>query len=122
MSRIWRRCFPNATREVILITPQLTPDERSFTNYASALADWLEPYHDHARPPPAVVLAEASKMAEAKTGYPLKGVEVPKNGNTTPTNGSAKKDEEAPPVVDAPELVGQFFDGMEYHCMCYLFG
>ncbi|KAJ7285761.1 actin cytoskeleton organization protein [Mycena rebaudengoi] len=92
---------------------ELTPDERSFTNYASALADWLEPYHDHARPPPAVVLAEASKMAEAKTGYPLKGVEVPKNGNTTPTNGSAKKDEEAPPVVDAPELVGQFFDVMK---------
>lgn len=80
-------------------------------NYANALADWLEPYHDHARPPPAVVLAEAAKLAELKTGHPLKGVEIPpKNGNGS-TNGSTKKDEEAPPVTDAPAIVVRYFDG-----------
>lgn len=80
-------------------------------NYATALADWLEPYHDHARPPPSVVLAEAAKLAEQKTGHPLKGVEIPpKNGNGN-ANGSAKKDEEAPPITEAPELVVRFFDG-----------
>ncbi|KAJ7235444.1 actin cytoskeleton organization protein [Mycena haematopus] len=88
---------------------ELTPDELAFVNYATALADWLEPYHDHARPPPSVVLAEAAKLAEQKTGHPLKGVEIPlKNGN-----GSAKKEEEAPPITDAPELVVRFFDDMK---------
>jgi N-terminal acetyltransferase B complex non-catalytic subunit len=81
-------------------------------NYANALADWLEPYHDHARPPPSVVLAEAAKLAESKTGHPLKGVEIPpKSGNGTP-NGSTKKDEEAPPINEAPEIVVRYFDGM----------
>lgn len=90
---------------------KLTPDELTFVNYATALADWLEPYHDHARPPPSVVLAEAAKLAEQKTGHPLKGVEIPpKNGNGN-ANGSAKKDEEAPPITEAPELVVRFFDG-----------
>ncbi|KAJ6572909.1 N-acetyltransferase B complex non catalytic subunit-domain-containing protein [Mycena sp. CBHHK59/15] len=90
---------------------ELTSDECSFINYANALADWLEPYHDHARPPPAVVLAEAAKLAELKTGHPLKGVEIPpKNGNGT-ANGSAKKEEEAPPVTDPPTLVLKYFDG-----------
>ncbi|KAJ6630878.1 actin cytoskeleton organization protein [Mycena sp. CBHHK59/15] len=92
---------------------ELTSDECSFINYANALADWLEPYHDHARPPPAVVLAEAAKLAELKTGHPLKGVEIPpKNGNGT-ANGSAKKEEEAPPVTDAPTLVLKYFDDMK---------
>ncbi|KAJ7774501.1 actin cytoskeleton organization protein [Mycena maculata] len=92
---------------------ELTPDELAFVNYANALADWLEPYHDHARPPPAVVLAEAAKLAELKTGHPLKGVEIPpKNGNAS-TNGSAKKDEEAPPATEAPELVVRYFDEMK---------
>ncbi|KAF8212156.1 actin cytoskeleton organization protein [Mycena galopus ATCC 62051] len=92
---------------------ELTPDELTFVNYATALADWLEPYHDHARPPPSVVLAEAAKLAEQKTGHPLKGVEIPpKNGNGS-TNGSAKKEEEAPPITDAPELVVRFFDDMK---------
>lgn len=76
-------------------------------DYGSALAEWLEPYHDHARPPPAVVLAEAAKQTEIKTGHPLKGVRLPQNG--TSTNGNGKK-EEAPPVKEPPELVSQFFD------------
>ncbi|KAJ6502477.1 actin cytoskeleton organization protein [Mycena sanguinolenta] len=92
---------------------ELTPDELTFLNYATALADWLEPYHDYARPPPSVVLAEAAKLAEQKTGHPLKGVEIPpKNGNGN-TNGSAKKEEDAPPITDAPELVVRFFDDMK---------
>ncbi|KAJ6547637.1 actin cytoskeleton organization protein [Mycena capillaripes] len=91
---------------------ELTPDELTLVNYANALADWLEPYHDHARPPPSVVLAEAAKLAESKTGHPLKGVETPPKGNGTP-NGSAKKDEEAPLVTEAPEIVVRFFDEMK---------
>ncbi|KII88399.1 hypothetical protein PLICRDRAFT_54238 [Plicaturopsis crispa FD-325 SS-3] len=86
---------------------ELTPDELSFLNYATALADWLEPYHDHIRPPPSVVLAEAAKQTELKTGLPLRGVTIPpSNGSTSPV----KKDEEAPPVKPAPELVSAFFD------------
>ncbi|KAJ7449885.1 actin cytoskeleton organization protein [Mycena latifolia] len=92
---------------------ELTQDELAFVNYASSLADWLEPYHDHARPPPGVVLAEAAKLAELKTGHPLKGVEIPpKNGNGN-ANVSAKKDEEAPAVTDAPAIVVRYFDDMK---------
>ncbi|KAJ7219345.1 actin cytoskeleton organization protein [Mycena pura] len=92
---------------------ELTADERALLEYCDALADWLEPYHDYARPPPAIVLAEAAKLAEAKTGHPWKGVEIPpKNGNGS-ANGSAKKDEEAPSVADPPETVVRFFDDMK---------
>ncbi|KAJ7774915.1 actin cytoskeleton organization protein [Mycena metata] len=92
---------------------ELTSDELAFVDYATALANWLEPYHDHARPPPSVVLAEAAKQTELKTGHPLKGVEIPpKNGNGS-TNGSVKKDEETPPITDAPELVLRHFDDMK---------
>ncbi|KAK7020551.1 N-alpha-acetyltransferase 25, NatB auxiliary subunit [Favolaschia claudopus] len=92
---------------------ELTPDELAFYDYAAALADWLEPYHDYARPPPSVVLAEAAKLAEQKTGQPLKGVEAPpKNGNGTAIV-AVKKDEEPPSITDAPELVVRFFDNMK---------
>ncbi len=43
---------------------QLTEEERTLVNYADSMAEWLEPYHDHTRPPPHVVLAEASKQTE----------------------------------------------------------
>lgn len=77
--------------------------------YATSLADWLEPYHDYTRPPPSVVLAEAAKQAELKTGQPLKGVNItPANG--TNGNGHVKKDQEPPAVKESPELVPQFFD------------
>jgi N-terminal acetyltransferase B complex non-catalytic subunit len=82
----------------------------SFVNYANALANWLEPYHDYARPPPAVVLAEAAKQTELKTGYPLKGVDLTSLDGLS-TNGNGKKDEEPPAVTEAPELVLKFFDG-----------
>ncbi|KAJ3517170.1 hypothetical protein NLJ89_g669 [Agrocybe chaxingu] len=89
---------------------ELTPDEVRFVEFATALADWLEPYHNHARPPPAVVLAEAAKQTELKTGHPLKGVEIPPlplNGN-----GHHKKDEEPPAVQEPPQAVVTYFEGL----------
>lgn len=72
-------------------------DEKSLLDYVSALSDWLEPHHNHVRPSPAAVLAEATKnSAGAKT--------VVASGN-----GHAKKDEEAPTIKDAPESVTGFF-------------
>ena len=86
---------------------QLTTDEVSFVEYATALANWLEPYHDFARPPPAVVLAEAAKQTELKTGHPLKGIDTtPANG----TNGHHKKDEEPPTIQEPPELLTKYFE------------
>ena len=96
---------------MLFTTPlQLTPEERAFLEYATALSDWLAPFHDYIRPPPAAVLAEAAKQTELKTGFPLKGYEPPKNG--TATNGHAKKAEEPPTLADTPEVVNEFFDGM----------
>jgi len=90
---------------------ELTPDELAFFDYATALSDWLVPYHDHIRPPAAAVLAEAAKQTELKTGHPLKGLDIPqKNGSAT--NGHAKKDEEPPATKEAPEIVTDFFDNM----------
>ena len=55
-----------------------------------------------------MVLAEAAKLTEKKTGFPLKGVEIPpQNGN------SHKKDEEPPAVVDAPDTLVAFFQAMK---------
>jgi N-terminal acetyltransferase B complex non-catalytic subunit len=88
---------------------QLTPDELSLFNYVTALADWLEPYHNYTRPSPAAVLAEAVKQNSTKSS--TKGVQPnPQNGPTT--NGHTKKEMEAPPVKDAPETVPKFFDGI----------
>jgi len=88
---------------------ELTEDELSFVKFASALADWLEPYHDYTRPSPAVVLAEAAKQTEIKTGRPLKGVDLHAlNGSSTP-----KKDEEPPAVTEPPEVVTKFFDSLK---------
>jgi len=87
---------------------QLTYDETKLVEYARALADWLEPYHNYARPPPSVVLAEAAKQTELKTGHPLKGIEIP---TTNATNGHPKKDEEPPTIQGPPEIVLNYFDG-----------
>ena len=88
---------------------QLTSDELAFANYATDLADWLGPYHDHVRPPPSVVLAEAAKQSELKTGYPLKGVDLPiTEGNG---NGHSKKVEDSPPVKEPPMSLADFFGG-----------
>ncbi|KAI0362109.1 actin cytoskeleton organization protein [Trametes cingulata] len=88
---------------------ELTPDEALFYEYASALSQWLAPYHDYARPPPSAVLAEAAKITEQKTGHTLRGVEIPPEAAT---NGHAKKDEEPPAVVEPPATISQYFDDM----------
>lgn len=79
-----------------------------FYDYASALSEWLTPYHDYARPPPSVVLAEAAKMTEQKTGHPLRGLEI---SPEMLANGNAKKDEEPPAVVEPPVAISGYFDG-----------
>lgn len=75
-----------------------------------ALCDWLGPYHDHARPPAATVLAEATKQADAKAGKAAKAPLAVGSGDAS-ANGHAKKSEEPPPVKDAPEVVTRYFDG-----------
>ena len=89
---------------------KLTDDEKLFYEFAMALCDWLLPYHDFARPPPAIVLAEANKQTELlKSG---KAGKVTGNGHSTQSNGHKKGNEEPPPVKDAPETVVKFFSGM----------
>lgn len=85
----------------------MTSDEILFINYINALADWLEPYHNYARPPPSVVLAEAAKQqTEIKNGHPLKGVDA------SHTNGNGHHKKEDPPTVqDPPQLVVDYFNG-----------
>lgn len=96
-----------------MLHAQLTPDEISFLEYATALTDWLAPYHDYTRPPPSVVLAEAAEQTKLKTGHTLKGLELPSNGSAT--NGNNKKDEDVPPIREAPEIVVNFFDRKFLH-------
>lgn len=91
---------------------ELTADELQLMEWATAVSDWLEPYHDHTRPPPAVVLAEANKQNELRTGLPLRGVDLKALNGDAHTNGHSKKDEEAPPVKEPPQLVAQFFEHM----------
>jgi len=87
---------------------ELTFDETQLLDWATALGDWLEPHHNHVRPPPAVVLAEASRQTELKTGFPLRGVDL--QAHNGDANGHPKKDEEAPPIKEAPGLLTVFFD------------
>ncbi|KAL4251731.1 MDM20/NAA25 family protein [Abortiporus biennis] len=87
---------------------ELTPDELAFYEFASALSEWLAPYHDYARPPPSALLAEAAKQNELKPGHPLRNITPPPDA----TNGSSKKDEEPPTVKEAPEVVSKFFEEM----------
>jgi len=96
---------------------KLTQDEVSLTQFAIALADWLEIYHDYARPHPLLVLHEASKQTQLKTGHPLKGFETPPSFN----GNGLKKEEEPPLCVEPPEVVTHFFDG-ESHLLNSMFG
>lgn len=89
-------------------TAELTSEERQLMEWATALGDWLEPHHNYTRPPPHVVLAEAAKQTELKTGLPLRGVDL----KALSVNGNSKKDEEAPPIKPVPELVVKFFEDM----------
>ncbi|OBZ75813.1 N-alpha-acetyltransferase 25, NatB auxiliary subunit [Grifola frondosa] len=86
---------------------ELTSDELSLLDYATALSDWLSPYHDYTRPPPSAVLAEAAKQTELKTGHPLKGLELPPDALT---NGHSKKEEDPPAVTEPPEVVTKYFE------------
>lgn len=88
----------------------MTSDEAQLLDWATALGDWLEPHHNHVRPPPAVVLAEASRQTELKTGFPLRGVDL--QAHNGDANGHPKKDEEAPPIKEAPGILTVFFDTM----------
>ncbi|KAF7304820.1 Actin cytoskeleton organization protein [Mycena kentingensis (nom. inval.)] len=92
---------------------ELSPDEDSFTKFCSAVADWLEVYHDYARPPASVVLAEAAKVAQAKTGVPLKGLEQFAKNGASRANSVVKKDEEPPAIVAPPPSLLQFFKDMK---------
>ena len=85
---------------------QLTLHERLFFEFTSAIAEWLEPFHNHIRPSPATVLADAMKQNELKTGKPLRGIELPAE------NGSTEQ-KEPPQVAPPPEIVTTFFDGVE---------
>ncbi|KAG9318673.1 N-acetyltransferase B complex non catalytic subunit-domain-containing protein [Chiua virens] len=91
---------------------ELTADESQLLDWATALGDWLEPHHDYVRPPPAVVLAEASRQTELKTGFPLRGVRDQVHDGDANANGNHKKEEEAPPIKEAPGLLTTFFDGV----------
>lgn len=55
-------------------------------------------------------MAEASRQTELKTGFPLRGVDL--QAHNGDANGHAKKDEEAPPIKEAPSLLTAFFDTM----------
>ena len=75
--------------------------------FGHALSAWLRPYHNYARPPASVVLADAAKQAALRGGQPLKGVEIPTNGSTPE---HVKKDDEPPAVKEPPEIIIKFFD------------
>ena len=92
---------------------QLTPTERSLVEFVDALTTWLGPWHDFIRPPAAAVLAEAARITEQKTGgHQIKSLTPPPGASANSTaNGHTKKDEDAPPVTDAPQSAFMFFDG-----------
>lgn len=85
---------------------QLTWYERRFFEFTTAIAEWLEPFHDHVRPSPAVVLADAMKQNELKTGKPLRGIALP-------AENCLNEQKEPPHVTPPPELVATFFDSTE---------
>lgn len=78
-----------------------------------ALCEWLAPYHDHARPPPEAVLAEATKPAgKGPAGKGTQSQSQSGSGTSSPkTNGHKKLGEEPPAVKEPPECVAKFFDG-----------
>ncbi len=87
--------------------------ESAFYDYATALSQWLSPYHDYTRPPPAALLAEAERQREFKPGHPLKSLALASNGTA---NGQTKKDEDPPTVKEAPKSISEFFDGLFFGC------
>jgi len=100
----WKERLSKRSQEEL---DELTPDELLFFDYVTALASWLEPYHNHTRPPAAAILAEAAKSTGAKLSN--KSVNPP---NESSVNGHTKKEVEAPSVKEAPEIISKFFDDM----------
>jgi N-terminal acetyltransferase B complex non-catalytic subunit len=78
-----------------------------------ALSEWLAPYHDHVRPPPAVALAQATRAQETKLGKKQPSVEALKlgNGDANGNGHDLKKCEEPPAITDPPLVVLSFFGG-----------
>jgi N-terminal acetyltransferase B complex non-catalytic subunit len=83
----------------------LTSDEEKLFEFATVLGDWLEPHHNHIRPPPSAVMSEVARLTEQKTGQQLKGFSAPE----IETNGHVKKDEEPPAVQEPSEIITRFF-------------
>ena len=83
---------------------KLTAHERQLFEFTSAIAEWLEPFHDHIRPSAATVLADAMKQSELKTGKPLRNIEIP-------TEDGSNDQKEPPQVTPPPGIVANFFDG-----------
>ncbi|KAF8583207.1 actin cytoskeleton organization protein [Ramaria rubella] len=71
---------------------ELTPDEKAFWRYATALAEWLEPHHAATRPP---------KVAPPSTSS--------SKTNGTHRNGGAVTPR-APTWQDPPEIVSRYFE------------
>lgn len=83
---------------------KLTSHEKQLFEFTSAIADWLGPFHDHIRPSPATVLADAMKQSELKTGKPLRNIEIP-------AEDGSNDQKEPPQVTPPPGIVATFFDG-----------
>ena|ERR1700722_3875805 len=93
---------------------QLTAPERAFVEYTTALADWLEPYHDYIRPPATAILADAVKQSETKGGSLLKKSNGSLNANelpNIPVDETKKKEREVPVAKEAPLNLVDFFQG-----------
>ncbi|VDB83056.1 unnamed protein product [Peniophora sp. CBMAI 1063] len=89
---------------------ELTPEETAFFEYATALCDWLAPYHEYSRPPADAVLAEADKQSQLRA----KGINPSfSDGPITVTNGIVKKDEEPPAFKEPPPSLVEYFDGVQ---------
>ena len=90
----------------------MTPEETAFFEYATALCDWLAPYHEYSRPPADAVLAEADKQSQLRA----KGINPSfSDGPITVTNGIVKKDEEPPAFQEPPTSLVDYFDGPSSH-------
>ena len=86
------------------ILRQLTPDEKAFWRYTTALAEWLEPHHSSTRPPKIVPLADATRANTDTNGSAHAA-----GNSTTPLTTEASA---SPTWQDPPELVSRYFDGI----------
>jgi len=87
---------------------ELTDDEMAFLQYATELCNWLAPYHNFSRPPPAAVLAEADKQSQLRA----KGINPPVSDNGIAA-GVVKKSEDPPIIQEPPPSIIEYFDDMQ---------